>query len=303
MYYYQAYGLYIQSSIPLPELIRSNKHATDIIVQRGKLDFLTPKEVGKATYFHFTKEEAFFYWKQIGKFLVRNGNEIIVDSHEGIDDPIIRLPLLGSVLAALLHQRGSLVLHASAVAMNGTSVAFLGNKGMGKSTIAAALLAMGHNILVDDLLSVDSNSTENSITSPAFPRLKLWPDSVVSLGDDLKNWDFLNSHVDKRVRRVSERFQSKPLLLNRIYVLAKGPSLEIDSIPPKDAFFELLRHLFLARYFQTSDLSPSSFYQLTNLAKKTPIFWLKRPDSLSLLSDMAELVEQHYQSVCNQDTF
>ena len=72
-------------------------------------------------------------------FLIRGGREIVIDAAPGVEQRLIRLFLLGPALALLLHQRRFLVLHASAVMIDGAAVAFVAEKGMGKSTLAAAL--------------------------------------------------------------------------------------------------------------------------------------------------------------------
>ena len=56
-----------------------------------------------------------------------------------------RLDVMGRVLAIALHAAGDLCFHASAVTIGGTAMAFLGSKGMGKSTIAWALVRAGQS--------------------------------------------------------------------------------------------------------------------------------------------------------------
>ena len=77
------------------------------------------------------------------------GEEVIVQI--GYVEPPLRTFLLGPALAVLLHQRGRLVLHAGAVAVNGRVAAFLGGPSWGKSTTTAALDRRGHGIMADDV--------------------------------------------------------------------------------------------------------------------------------------------------------
>jgi hypothetical protein len=113
----------------------------------------------------------------IGTFLVRDGREILVDPDPDAGDALLQLALLGPVLAALLQQRGDLVLHASAVEIDGAAVGFLGGRGAGKSTMAAALLRRGYPLLTDDILAVSLEDGSPRVL-PGFPQLKLWPDAV-----------------------------------------------------------------------------------------------------------------------------
>lgn len=68
-----------------------------------------------------------------------------------------RLPILtaGTVLAAICQLNGRLVLHASAVAVGGSAVAFVGDSGAGKSTLAAMACLGGAELVTDDVLRVE----------------------------------------------------------------------------------------------------------------------------------------------------
>jgi hypothetical protein len=77
------------------------------------------------------------------------------------EDPAGRtelLPILmaGTVSALLLNLRGHVVLHASAVAIDDVVLAFVGNSGRGKSTMAALMCVDGAALVTDDVLRVDA---------------------------------------------------------------------------------------------------------------------------------------------------
>src|SRR5260370_6266608 len=85
--------------------------------------------------------------------------------------------LFGPILGLLRRLRGVTCLHASAVAFNERSIAFVGPAGVGKSTTAAAFARQGYGVLSDDIVAL----TERKGTFyalPAYPHLCLWPDSV-----------------------------------------------------------------------------------------------------------------------------
>jgi hypothetical protein len=63
--------------------------------------------------------------------------------------------LLAQVLPLAAALRGMEILHASAVEMAGRAVAFLGGSGVGKTTLAARIVARGARLVTDDVLAVD----------------------------------------------------------------------------------------------------------------------------------------------------
>lgn len=64
----------------------------------------------------------------------------------------------GGLISVLLLLRGHLTLHASAVAVSGTAVAFVGYSGVGKSTLAEAFCRAGAQFVTDDVLRVDGTA-------------------------------------------------------------------------------------------------------------------------------------------------
>lgn len=68
---------------------------------------------------------------------------------------LIAILIAGTVVAYLLCSEGRLVLHASAVEANGRALAFVGQSGQGKTTMATLMCADGYPLVADDLLPVD----------------------------------------------------------------------------------------------------------------------------------------------------
>ena len=60
--------------------------------------------------------------------------------------------VVGHLLSTVLALRGETVLHASAVEIDGTAVAFVADSGIGKSTMAALACARGARFVTDDVL-------------------------------------------------------------------------------------------------------------------------------------------------------
>jgi hypothetical protein len=233
----------------------------------------------------------------VGAFLARKGQEIILEPLLGVSEDIIRLPLLGMVFSAVLQQRGILGLHASAIALNGGAVAFLGHKGQGKSTIAATFYARGHVLVGDDLVAVDVNDLGHHMVLPGFPQLKLMPEAVTAaLGDDPTQLRQLVSGYEKRARIATAGFSLAPLPLKRLYILEEGETLAIEPLKPQDALLHVLGQSYPARVFRQGlqgQEAASNFTRCAGVVKQVPVFRLKCPKSLTLLPATAQLLEEH----------
>ena len=134
-----------------------------------------------------------------------------------------------------MHQRGLLVLHASVVSFDGVAVGFLGERGWGKSTTAAALNARGHALVADDILAIQTGSDGVPMAQPGPPHFKLWPEAAAaSFGDDPDQLKRLHSQVEKRTRFATNALR-KPLPLSHLYVLDRGEELEVVPVAPAEA--------------------------------------------------------------------
>lgn len=81
-------------------------------------------------------------------------------------------------LAALLWLRDAFACHGAAVEINGGAVLLLGGSGVGKSSLAAALVGRGARLLADDVAPVMLDETGHALIAPVWPELVLWPDAV-----------------------------------------------------------------------------------------------------------------------------
>jgi len=294
-YKYRAYNLNINSDFYLPEL-SCGYDTAEVTIRRGRIESLPPEAAGCYCYYKANDYGIYLAWEGVGAFLVRNGCEMIVDPLPGIEDRIIRLFILGTSLAMLLHQRKNMiVLHASVVEISGKAVAFVGEKGAGKSTLAATLHRRGHNLIADDILAIsDSNGIIEAL--PGFPHLKLWPDSVESLGFSPDSLPRIRPELEKRSYHLHTGFSQTPLPLKGVYVLGTGPKMIVETLQPQKALLALMPHWYGARFgidfLQSLGLS-CHFQQCAKLVDSTPIYQLIRSRSMHELPEVARLVEIH----------
>ncbi|MCM3874361.1 MAG: hypothetical protein ND895_27035 [Pyrinomonadaceae bacterium] len=302
IYSYNAYSLGINSELLLPELQASAEVATDVSIRFGCLDWHPPqKDAGEDFCFEITSREAHFFWAHLGKFRVRRGTEIVVDPIPEVEERLLRLPLLGTILAVLLHQRGYLVLHASSVAIDGGALIFLGNKGWGKSTMAATLYGRGHLLISDDVVAIKFDDQGLPIVVPGFPQFKLYPEAVLSsLGDDYETLPELAAGYEKRGRPVTERFAQRPVPLKGIYALGCGPVSTLIPLEPQAGLLTLIANSYMSRFGREllhGVEASSHLRQCTKLIRHIDVYRLERPSSLPSLPGVAQLVEEHFQHV------
>ncbi len=176
-YRYVISGLLVESDVDLTSAIpHAFEGLPDVAIREG---VLPPGETplpgdGTDTVFRFRVPE-------IGRFLMRNGQELLYEVAPGCDSGLLALHLVGICFATLLQQRGSIVLHASAISVGGKAMLFCGESGAGKSTLAAMLSDLGYPLLNDDVCSLHREADGTFSVSPDGRMLKLWATSLEQL--------------------------------------------------------------------------------------------------------------------------
>ena len=289
MYFYKAYGLGIRSEIQLPELLVGSR-AFDVDIKREKIASNFKRQM-KDDCFWANDSELFRLYPNISSFLIRQGREIIVDPNAGVNENIIRPYLLGNIFGSLLHQRGLLVLHGSAVMMNGKAVVILGPSGSGKSTAAASLISKGYSLVADDVIAINGDINGFLFVYPSFPQLKLFSDVAVSLGYDPKILPYDHPEESKLVVRFTSEFSSDPIPLARIYILKKGDPTNIIRLGQMESMIKLVQNSYAVKSLNARANLSSHFSQCTKVAKYVPICRFIRPFDIDSLPDFANALE------------
>jgi hypothetical protein len=233
MYHYSAHGLNFQSEICFRSPPGDNH--IDVAIHYDRIGYLPENRHGQDRFFQKTADGVLLSWRNVGQFLVKDGEEIVVQPMAGVDDELIRQVIFGPVLGVLLGLRGLSVFHASAVAFPEGAGIFLAPKGHGKSTLATALHLRGHSFITDDIaaLRLDGHKT---VVMPGTPQLKLWPD-VINCGKDSTIFR-ISAGLDKRSYSL-ERIVQEPTIPRCAYIL--GPEIRSRlSLGSKEALIEWL---------------------------------------------------------------
>jgi hypothetical protein len=289
---YTAYGLSIRADMPLPGLMPGDGDArdADVLVCLGHVDAPAPIAADGEWGARVEPQEVRLVSPETGRFLIRGGRAIVVDPDPGAPERAVVGVVTGLAMGILLHQRGLLVLHASAVAVDGSAVIILGDPGAGKSTLAAALHGRGHGILSDDVSGIDVNGAEPTVR-PAYPQMKLCRDAITFLGCTPEAPPCGTGDPEKRTCFVARRFGRAAPPLRRIHLLADGSRQSIQPLRQREAFLELVRHSCVGRLLKASNTASRHFRQCAAVAKRVGFCRLRRVRRLSALPDLAALVE------------
>ena len=298
-YRYTAFGLVVSSCIRCPELFDAAGRP-DVTVKYGAVstEYATPIHAGglrsKATPGKLTLEV-----DQIARFLVRDGTDIVIDRHGDANDDDVRLFLLGSSFGALLHQRGVLVLHGSTIRVGDGCVVFLGRRGAGKSTLAAALARRGYVRLGDDVCAISIGEDGVPYAAPAYPQAKLWLDSLEHLGLDATTLRRVRPTREKRAVPFEGDPSQNPLPVKGLYVLSPSKDrtdIAIGPIRGPIKIRALRDYTYRLQFLKGFDLARHHFAQITHVASRLPMIRVMRPAHGALMEQVAMAVERDLRS-------
>jgi len=200
--------------------------------------------------------------------------------------------VLDQVIPRILGQRGEIMLHASAVEIEENGVVlFVGASGQGKSTWAATLHQLGHNVLSDDCVLLRSRG--KSITALAtYPSLRLMPDSVDHFSAGIDELQPMADYSSKRRMPLpSANGEQKEFTVTALFLLEAHAeeSGSIRPVSPRHAFIELARNTFRLDATDTR-LAAALVPGIALVAERVPAFALRPPSGLSALREFAESV-------------
>ena len=201
--------------------------------------------------------------------------------------------LLGPALGFVLRLRGVTCLHASAVALGGRAVAFVGNAGAGKSSLAAAFAQLGHSVLTDDVAPITDHGRHFEI-QPAYPRVRLWPDSVEALFGSPDELPVITPGWDKRFLDLNapRRFEPSPLPLGAIYFLGarrRGELPEFVGLEGPEGLIALVSDTYTSRWLDRG-LRAKEFDLLARVAEHVPLRRVHPVDDASALPDLCDAI-------------
>jgi hypothetical protein len=277
------FGFEIKSDLPLRRLNDTKGTRGELVVSLAGEPLSTPDEepvstlvddAGRCWYASYELEDGrcLIELPPSGSFLIDPGAGRILVDRQDDDDELLEHRIASSALCVLLALRGDLVLHASAVEVDGRATLFCGPTQRGKSTLARALGEAGYRLPGEDGIAIELGGEEPI----AFPGAR-----------------------GVRSRRRDEEEQNRTDLIDDpgagtpppcpvaavVLLEERGESLTVDQLEPARALALLTPNLV---HSGSRRAIGDAFANLATLLGSVPAFAASLPDDLSLLYKSAQ---------------
>jgi len=232
-------------------------------------------------------------------FVTTDGKEIRCSPEKGTSLDFVKHLFLNQVVPRVLNHSGRVVLHGSAVASPLGAVAFLGETGWGKSTLAASFSAERFPLLTDDGVVIKDDAGK-LCAIPSHSGLRLWPDTLREVFREEPRLA-----VSPYVQKTNVGFDHVQLIQGQVPVPIRGifvlppaegmkDSIEIsvDPLSSREAFLELVKYLFRLQVNDRQGLK-LEFGRLGRIANEIPFSRLHFPRRFSSLPLVREAVLNH----------
>jgi hypothetical protein len=215
-------------------------------------------------------------------------------------EDLARTDILGRVLALASRASGIatansvLMLHASAVKLNGKVAGFLAPKFFGKSTLACALTDNGAQLVTDDALAV--RSRDRVECAPGVPAIRLRREAAIHLRgtdpcpgmDDGSDW----RHLERRER---EEVMTGWQPLGALYVLDPRASSEMPVAATRTQLTGAQAPLALVAFAKlgallTGALAVDYLGHAATIASQVPIYLLQCARDMERLDEVAGVI-------------
>ena len=288
-------GWRVRSAVPLPELPpwTGDHSEPDIRIELGAVPEVSADWTAFSPLIHLASPDGVrLAIPRVASYWVESGRRVIVEPRLPVEAPAIRLFLLGTVLAILCYQRGLVPLHASAVEVSAGALLVSGRSGLGKSTLAAMLVARGHRLIADDVCVLDIGTGGDPLIRPVLPRLKLWQDAAQAMAISTDGLEQVRDEALKFSLPVEEnRFRSGPVRAAHIVLLQSRSSPAISATPLAPlAAIERGQLFYRRRLAEALGGRALLFRARIALGRSVPITEVSRPDDLGALPALADRV-------------
>jgi hypothetical protein len=291
-------GLSVSSDIDLPGLIAMalDRAPPDVTIRQRPVPATLKDVNATGPTWQIAGNQFLLRIPGIARFLLRAGSEIAFEPEDDTPPQDIAIFIIGTVFGILLHQREQIVLHASAVRVNGNAILFCGASGAGKSTLAAALAQRGFPLVTDDICAIAVTGAGTPMVHPDGRQLKLWAQAIERLDLAGRRGERVRARLEKFYVEPSEA-HSEPLPLGAVYALREArpphaPGIESPNVV--DAALILRRNAYRPLLVNRMGQKADYFHAATTIANIAGIFHLTRALDFTAMPEVISCLEQHW---------
>ncbi len=240
------------------------------------------------------EEELLLYIDDVAVFKIYKGADVFINAHTNSDNDSIQLFLNGSVLGAVLHQRGIMPFHGSSFIFKDRGVLICGNSGVGKSSVVAAFCQDGSRLVNDDITPICFNK-EHIMMVPLSTKLKLWDDAISLLQLDKTDLKTIRPSLNKYYVSGFARQEEKQPLLHTFIVLRTHNQSHFEIRRPQgiERFNCLRRNIYRKIYLKGMPQTEKKYFgQLLTAANLLDVVVVFRPQNSNALETMRYIREQ-----------
>jgi hypothetical protein len=233
---------------------------------------------------------------KVARFLaLPEQNCIVIErANASVSFQLISTWLLGTVMAYVLQYHNYLVLHGSAMLVQGRAVIFSGPSGAGKSTLANAFLQKGYPFITDDLVVIKREKTGQYCILKGPAKIKLWEDAMQHFDYDVNNATPTHYALRKYAMPVEAEHEKNTFSIGAFYELSALPGLTHtrQKLSGTEALKVLMQNAY--RYFMLESLDklPIFFKDCSVLSQQIAVNQLTRTTNFFTLDGMIQRIEQ-----------
>lgn len=301
---YRLCGITVSSPVPLPArtgVPHGVSVPIDVHMEVGAVPAALARVERHGANWSLNAREFLLDLPEIGRFLAADGARMTLQPAHGVALDDVLVFATGTLLSAILYQRGALLLHGSAVVRDGKAFLFCGASGAGKSTLAGALSRAGCTFLSDDMCSITQREGAPPFVEPDGRTLRLFGDSIARLGLDEAVGARVRRQIDKyHVGAAAQDMEPARVPLGGIYLLSDADAVRAAGIFPLPALVAaqaLLRQFYRRRIALAYATQGAPAARTAALLSHAGVYELRRPRDLARLDETVDALIAHWTSL------
>ena len=295
MYQYTAYDLFIKSEIAFPELGAQSHIDTDlkdqVNIMLGHVPDEIPDVILHGLYYQIKPNVLRLQIPNVAKFIVRNGEKIVIEPIGNMDIKSIRTFILGPCIAILLMQRDLFLMRGLVIKVKNFSISLIGDIETTPLSITASFIKRGYAVLSDEICIINQQLE----TLPSCPYRCIWLYSKWQQAIYGRRYIQSRQNIPKYIVPFKKNFYPEALPLKKIFILnasSNNKTNELGFLSGSKKIYALQKNIYNHDYVKGLGKSPLYFNYLYKISSKIDFISLhKTIPHQQAMKKMIDLIE------------